>query len=162
MFIVALTPIVGLTLPALTPLIFAAAGALGYKTVMDLKEGGDLNDALRQKLKEEARTRVQVDTVVFDSIAQEVKRADLLHFTKDEITLTLIKDERGALRIEASAPEGYSTARLRSEAAAFAQEIAQQFALSRTVEELEKMNAVVSEEEVTEEGEIRLKISRWT
>ncbi|MCC6548339.1 hypothetical protein IT570_14365 [Candidatus Sumerlaeota bacterium] len=162
MFIVALTPLVGLTLPAITPIIFAAAGALGYKAMMDMKEGGDLNEALRQRLKEETRTRVQVDAIILDTITEEIKRAESMYFEKGQVVLAFIKDERGRLRIEASAPDGYNMKQLRDEASTFAQEIAQQFAQSRAVEEIERLNAVVTEEEVTEEGEIRLKVSRWT
>ncbi len=162
MWVVALTPIVGITLPALTPLIFAAAGALGYKAMIDMKEGGDINDALRQRIKESTSVRVQVESMVLEAMEQEVKRAQSLYFEKDGIILSVIKDERGKLRLEATAPEGFDENLLREMGKQFAEELAQLFAQSRAVDELERMNAEVVDEQINEEGDVVLKVTRWT
>lgn len=161
MFIVALTPVIGVSLPALTPLIFAAAGALGYKAMLDMKDGGEINEALRQRLRETNSLRVKVDDLVLETMQEEIKRAEAIHFQKGDIVLSLIKDERGKLRVEASAPEGFDKKQLQEEARQFAEQIAQQFAQSRAIEELEKINAEVISEEVNEEEEIVLKVRRW-
>lgn len=162
MFIYVLTPIVGASFPALAPLILAAGGALGYKVMVDMKEGGQLNTKLRQKLQETNTVNLRVDELIFDSMKEEVKRADSLYLEKGEIVLALIKDERDKLRIEVSGPDDYSKRQLEEEGRAFAEELAQMFAMNRVVEEVERMNAEVVEEEELENGEIQMKIRRWT
>lgn len=162
MWIYVLTPIVGTSFPALAPLVLATAGALGYKVMVDMKETGQINRELRRRLEEETIVSLKVDELVFDSMQEEVKREESLFFVKDEITLGVMKDERNQLRISVSAPKGFDQKILERRGREFAGELAQAFALNRAVEELQRMNAEVAEEEQLENGDIRLKISRWT
>lgn len=162
MFIYAITPIVGMSFPALTPIILAAAGAMGYKMLVDMKEGGDLNEALRQQIHETTTVQLRIDDLIFDSMEQEVRRAESLYLRKEDITLAIIKDERGKLRIEVNAPQGADPAVLQQEGREFAEEVAQLFAYHRAVQEMEAMNAEVVEEVKGEEEEIVLRVRRWT
>ncbi|CAN5207668.1 hypothetical protein BH09SUM1_BH09SUM1_07670 [soil metagenome] len=162
MFIFVITPIIGMSFPALTPLIFAAAGALGYKTMSDMKPGGDINEALRQRLYEDVTLRVRVDDLVLESMTQELKRAESLFFEKDGIVLAVMKDERGKLKIEATGPKGTDEKDLQKAGRDFAEELSQMFAYNRAIAEAEKLGAEVVEEVNTEQDEIVLKVRRWT
>jgi hypothetical protein len=162
MYIYALTPIIGMSFPALTPLIFAAAGALGYKVVVDMKERGDINDLLRQQILETTTVQTRLEDTVLDAMDEEVRRGEMLFFEKDNLKLTVMKDERGKLRVQVTGPRGADKRQLEKAGQQFAEELAQLFAQNRMVEELETLNAEVVEEQVNEQGEIVLKVRRWS
>jgi hypothetical protein len=161
MFIFALTPAVAVSLPAIIPIVAAVAGAMGYKVMVDMKEGGDINDALYQRLHETTTVQVKVDDLVLEHVRGEVARGQSMYFVRDGIQLALIVDERGRARVEASAPEGTDERLLREEGRAFAEQIGQLFAYNKAAAVIEQLNAEIMDEERTEDGEIRLRISRW-
>lgn len=161
MYIYALTPIIGMSFPALAPLIFTAAGALGYKVMVDMKEGGDINDLLRQRLEETTSVQAQVDDLVLENLEEEVRRGEAIFFEKDGIELGIMKDERGKLRIVVTGAKDANKGDLEAAGREFAEELSQLFAQSRVVEELQALGADVVEEQVSEEGEIRLRVRRW-
>lgn len=161
MFIV-ITPIVGMSFPALTPLIFATAGALGYKVMVDMKEGGDLNEALRQQIQETLSVRAKVDDLVLDAMEEEVKRGEMLFFEKDGIKLVIMKDERGKLSITITGPKETDKKALEAAGREFAEELAQMFAANRAAEVVENLGAEIVEEQVNEEGDMIMTVRRNT
>lgn len=161
MFIIALTPIVGLAFPALTPLIFATAGALGYKVMHDMKDGGDLNDQLRQRLEETTTVQTKVDDLVLDAMEEEVRHGESLRFEKDGLELLVTKNARGKLNIFVTAGKDSNRKDLEKAGHDFAEELAQLFAYNAAVSASETMNAEVIEETVNEEGERVLRVARW-
>jgi hypothetical protein len=162
MFIFALTPIVAYGFPLLVPLITAAAGGLGYKVVTSMKEGGDINRELQIRLQELTTISLPVEEQIFDAMEKEVSRAQSLYFEKDGITLALIKDERKNLRVEVTGQKNADPQLLRQRGQEFIEELAQMFAQNQLVEQLERINAEVAEEEQLENGDVLLKINRWT
>lgn len=163
MFIYALTPVIGSTFPALIPIILAAGAAMGYKHLAEASEvGGDINNELNQRLREWRTIEIPIHDMVLDAVQEEVQRAEAIHFEKDGIILAVIKDERGRLKILASASREMEKKDLFEKGRAFAEEIAQLYAQHRAVEELARLNAEVVQEEVNEQGEIKLTIRRWT
>lgn len=163
MFLYALTPIVATSLPMLTPLILATAGALGYRQLTKMsEEGGELNRRLKQEIEGRTHVEIPLQETILENLTAEVGRAETLNFQKDDMTLTLHKDERGKLRVTMSATKGTDEAMLRAEGKKFVSEIAQALAANKAAEAVERMNADVVEEEVNERGEIVLRIRRWT
>jgi hypothetical protein len=160
MSIIILTPIVGLSFTALTPLILAAAGAMGYKAMVDMKDGGDLNDHLRHQIREMNTVEIMAPNLIREA-GEELRVEKSMAFRKGDITLTLERNERGSLTIRVTGPKEASKATLRELGDAFAQEIAQQFAFNRAVEEIERLNAEVVGEEKLDNGEIRVRFRRW-
>lgn len=160
MSIIVLTPIVGLTFPALVPIILATAGALGYKAMTDMKDGGDLNDHLRHQLKETTTVDILAPNLIREA-GEEIRVEKALHFQKGDVVLTIARNERGQLIVRVTGPKEATKAQLRELGEAFAQEIAQQFAYNRAVEEIERLNAEVVSEEKLENGEIRVRFRRW-
>ena len=163
MSIIALTPIIATSLPLLTPIILAAAAALGYKAMVSMSDvGGDLNKALRQRIEESNNVVIKIEQAVLENMTLEVGREEALFFEKDGIELAVIKDERGKLRVSATGPKTMDEKLLEQRGQEFAQELAQMFAMNRVVKELGRMNTEVVEEQVMEDGEIRIKMRRWT
>ncbi len=163
MSIIALTPIIATSLPLLTPIILAAAAALGYKAMVSMSDvGGDLNKALRQRIEESNNVVIKIEQAVLENMTLEVGREEALFFEKDGIELAVIKDERGKLRVTATGPKTMDEKLLEQRGQEFAQELAQMFAMNRVVKELGRMNTEVVGEQVMEDGEIRIKMRRWT
>lgn len=160
MSIIVLTPIVGLTFPALAPLIMASAAALGYKVMTDMKDGGDLNDHLRHQIREINSVEILAPNLIREA-GEEIRVEKSLTFQKGDVELKITRNERGSLVVRVSGPKEASKADLRELGEAFAQEIAQQFAYNRAVEEIERLNAEVVGEEKLENGEIRVRFRRW-
>lgn len=161
MFIFVLTPAIGLSLPALIPIVTAVAGAMGYKVLVDMKDGGDINDALRQRLLETTTVDIKVSDTVLDHLKEEVRRGQALHFERDGIMVAVMIDERGRFRVQASGPLEMSPQELQRAGREFAEQLAQLFAYNRATEVIGRLNAEVLEEERTEDGEIRLRVGRW-
>ncbi|MBI1291631.1 hypothetical protein GC173_10375 [bacterium] len=162
MFIFVVTPMIGLSLPALVPIVTAVAGAMGYKVLVDMKDGGDINDALRQRLEETTTVEVKLTDSVLDQLRGEVQRGKALYFERDGIMVALIIDERGRFRVEASGPQEANRRDLEAAGREFVENLAQLFAYNRATEVITRLNAEVLEEERLENGEIRLRIGRWT
>jgi hypothetical protein len=162
MFIVALTPAIGLSFPALLPVFLAVGGALGYKLMIDQKSGGDLNDALQQRMHEMTTVPIRVEETVLASLQDEVKRGDSLHFERDGLLLAIIKDERGRLTVQVSGPLGCEKKQLQDAGEEFTEQIAQLFAYNRAAEVLDRLGATIQQEETNEQGDLVLKVSRWT
>lgn len=160
MAIFVLTPIVGLSFPALAPLILAAAGALGYKALTDMKDGGDLNEHLRHEIEQVNTVTIEVPALIRET-GRDLRVEKALTFRKGDIVLTLRRDERGQLRIDVAGPKEASRATLRELGEAFAHEIAQQYSYNRAVEEIDRLNAEVVGEERLENGELRIRFRRW-
>lgn len=163
MFIYALTPVVATSFPLLTPVIFAAAGALGYKVLTEMKEtGGDINKQLNARLTEEIDVTLQLEETILDNLTLEVGREEYLFFEKENVRLMIAKDERGKLKVRVSGHKNADTRDLKRIGEEFVGEIAQQLALNRAIEQMERMNAEVFQEEQTENEDVVLKIRRWT
>lgn len=138
---------------------------LGYKLLVDYKPGGDLNEALRQQIQETTTVALRLEDMIFEQLQDQVRRAESLFFEKEKqkIRIGLHRDERGKLRVTVTGPKSVDPKVLEAEGRTFVEEIARAFALNRVAGELEKLNCeVVEEVEVKEEGEIRLKITRWS
>lgn len=159
--VIALVPIVGWSWPAIAPLMLIGAGAIGFKAVLDSKEKGELDEALKHKLRTETSTTVSVEDAVRDAVEDEVKRGETLYFRRDDLVLAVIKDERGRIRIEATGPKGTSKRELEKVARELAGQVAQMFAQNKLLEQLERLNFDVKSAEVMPDGEIRIQASRW-
>lgn len=160
--IIALTPIIGLSLPALTPFIMAAAGAMGYKVFLDMNDQDTFNEKLRQRIHESNTVVLRLEDLIIETLREDVKRAEHLMMQKGNIVLELIKDERGKLKIQVTGPKSMDEKELEREGRLFAEQVSQQFATNRAVVELDKIGAEIVAEEKNEAEEIVLKVRRWT
>jgi hypothetical protein len=157
-----LTPTVGWSLPLVWPIVMSVAAALGYKTFTSTADDAPLRGKLTAALKRARIVKLQLDELVTGVVADEVGRDQVLRFVRDDITLVFKRDARGKFSIEVMGDQKHTPQELRALGMEFAFALIQQFAYNRVVTEMEKRGATVVGEEVDKEGNIVLKMRRWT
>ncbi|MHC4961236.1 MAG: hypothetical protein ACYTGA_03830 [Planctomycetota bacterium] len=151
--VIILTPVVIGSWPVIAAAVTAAAAGLG------LNVGQKVREALQE---EQQATEQQVEVELEDSqvLAENVASGKELVLTKDNITLRVTRDARGRCKICASG-KGYSQTELKQTAEQFSQKVSQCFIYNRTVTELRKHNFQTVNEEIGEDGTIRVHVRRW-
>ena len=151
--IIILTPVVIGSWPVIAAAVTAAAAGLGL----------NVSEKVREGLHEEERAaEQQVEVELEDSqvLSESVASGKELVLTKDGITLKVTRDARGLCKICASG-KGYSQTELKQTAEQFSQKVSQCFIYNRTVTELKKHDFQMVNEDVTEDGTIRVHVRRW-
>jgi len=151
--VIILTPVVIGSWPVIAAAVTAAAAGLG------LNVGQKVSEALHE---EQQTNEQQVEVELEDSqvLAENVASGKELVLTKDGITLKVTRDARGRCNICASG-KGYSQTELKQTAEQFSQKVSQCFVYNRTVTELKKHNFQMVNEEIGEDGTIRVHVRRW-
>lgn len=169
-FIYVVVPTIGWSWPALLPLAILAAAKVGYDVAQDPERNGLPSlDRVKNRLRDTRFLSIPLSELLsergtqlnFEPIAEGLASDQMLHFQRGDSTLVFRKDTRGVFHVDMIAPERRSKKELRAEAAAFAAELVQSFAVNKVVTELEKTNATVVEEERTGDGDVVLKLRRW-
>jgi len=151
--VIILTPIVIGSWPVISAAVTAAAAGLGL----------NVSEKVREALSEQQETaEEQVEVELEDSqvLAENVASGKELVLTKDGITLRVTRDARGQCKICASG-KGYTQTELKQMAEQFSQKVSQCFVYNRTVTELKKHNFQTVNEDITEDGTIRVHVRRW-
>ncbi len=156
-----LTPILGWSWPALTPILVAAAGSLGYKMTTTRVTGKRGLTRLDQKLINLRMVELQMDEILKDAVCEELGHDEELHFQKDDILVSFGHDARGRFFIRVTGPKQRSAADLRLAGEEFARTLIQQFACHRVAAELDRRGIQIVEETMDDEGNIRLRARRW-
>ena len=151
--VIILTPVVIGSWPVIAAAVTAAAAGLG------LNVGKKVSEALQE---EQQITDQQVEVELEDSqvLAESAASGKELVLAKDGITLKVTRDARGRCKICASG-KGYAETELKQMAEQFSQKVSQCFIYNRTVTELKKHNFQTVNEEVAEDGTIRVHVRRW-
>jgi len=151
--VIVLTPVVIGSWPVIAAAVTAAAAGLGL----------NVSEKVKEALQEEQQTNEQqVEVQLEDSqvLADSVASGKELVLTKDNITLKVTRDARGECKICASG-QGYTQAELKQIAEQFSQKVSQCFIYNRTITELKRHNFQTVDEDVTEDGTIRVHVRRW-
>lgn len=163
--IIAITPLVGWSLPALIPIVTAAAGYLGFVKLTQIDATGWIQGKLAKKIQFQKKNRrivkVPLSQYIKDIVSPEVGREERLEFVKEDILLVFRKDIRGHFFIEIEGPSSFSSSELRYIADEFYKSMIQQFAYNKIVKELELRGVNIVEEEINERGEIILQTRKW-
>jgi len=159
--IFALTPVLGWSWPALTPILVATAGSLGYGLITTGMKGKRGLTKLDQRLLERRMVELKLDEFVKDVVAEQVGYDEELHFQKEDILVTFGHDARGRFFIRVTGPKHRSAADLKMAGEEFARSIIQQFVYNRLATELDRRGVQVVEETVDEEGNMVLQTRRW-
>jgi hypothetical protein len=152
-FIIVLTPIVIGSWPVISAAVTAAAVGLGLNAT----------NSVHGLVSQEQDTSEQVVEVELEDsqvLAESVASGKELVFTKDGITLRVTRDARGQCKICATG-KGFAETELKRVAEEFSQKVSQSFIYNRTVTELKKHNFQTVNEDVTEDGTIRVHVRRW-
>jgi len=155
-------PILGWSWVMLSPLVMAAAGALGYRTMT----GKALNDWLQKELVNEVKNlrkvRIPLESVLSDVVAEEMGREERLDFKKNNIVVTFRKDALGKFHIEVTGPVTMTAPELYIFGDEFARTIVQQFSHHRIARELDQRGVHIVGEEINENGDIILHTRKWS
>jgi ABC-type transporter MlaC component len=139
--------------PVITAAVTAAAVGLGLNVKEKVHE---LN-----KVEVAGAVEVEVDVhnseVLTDSV---VSGKELVLTSKEGIVLRVTRNERGQCKVCAYG-KGFSKAELKVYAEEFTQKIVQCYSYNRTLTELKNKEFQMIDEEVLEDGSIRLHVRRW-
>jgi len=161
--LILIAPIVGWTLPALTPILTAAAGYLGFKHFTARGEGAWAQGELEQRLRTQRIVTVPLRSETVEPVSEEMKRDEFLTFRReeDDVTLVFRKDERGRFHVDVIGQTSRSALDLTAIGEEFALTLIQEFAHSRLVRELDRKGITVIEEERAENGDLILRTRKW-
>ncbi len=155
------TPTVGWAVPLLWPAILAAAGALGYKHMTDSMAQASLQKQQEGAVKGRRTVELSLDVEITGAVTEDLKRDQILTFSRDDIVVTVQRDLRGKCTIRVNGPDGQSVRQLEAKGKEFLGAIIQQFAYNKMAQEMERRGANVVGEEISAEGDIVLKLRRW-
>jgi hypothetical protein len=164
-------PTVGWSWPALLPVAVIAAAKIGYDMVSDPEKARvPTLDRVKRRLRDTQVVSVPLRDLVAENgvelniepIVGELASDQMLTFQRGDRTLIFLKDETGTFRVDLLAPASVSRKALRAEAKEFATELVQSFAVNRVVSELEKTSTNVVQEERKQDGDIVLRLRRWS
>lgn len=159
--IFAISPILGWSWPALTPILVATAGALGYGLITTQKAGKRVLDRLSKRLANLRMVEISLEEHLRDVVCEELGHEEALYFEKDDLILVFGHDSRGRFFVRVAGPKEKPAIELRHEGDEFARKLIQQFAYNRIMAELDRRGVVVVEENVDNEGNIHLRTRRW-
>ncbi len=159
--LIVITPLLGWSLPALTPIVTAVAGYYGFKKLTDRGEEAWAEGDLTEQLRSRRIVSVPLRTETVEPVAEEVGYDAVLTFQRDEITLIFRKDERGKFHVDVMGPSDRTAQELQSIGYDFAVTLIQEFAHSRLVRELDRKGITVIEEERLDNGDVLLRTRKW-
>ncbi len=144
------TPIVVANWSAVTAVISATAAHAGYRMVRSATEG-----------KEEHLQEVELELGNSEVMADRLRRGETMTLAKEGVTITLSLDARGRLKASVKGPEDVSKEELRLEGQRFLDKVTQQYAYQSVMSELKQKGFSLVDEQVDEDGRIRLKIRKY-
>jgi len=151
--IIILTPVIIGGWPMISAAVAAAAVGMGLNAREKVKE-------ISQEVEVDANQVVEVEVENSEVLKSQVASGKEIVLTKDGITLRVTRDERGKCKICAEG-KGYSKVELKLFAEEFTQKVTQCFVYNNTVTELKSKNFQMINEEVMEDGTIRVHVRRW-
>jgi hypothetical protein len=150
--VIILTPVIIAAWPAIAAAVTAAAAGMGLAVKEAVKESIHEGDSVKT-------TAVEVELEDSQILSQSLSRGKELVLTKDGIELKISRDERGSIKVCAEGL-GRTKAELESTAEEFVRKMTQCYVYHRTVTELKNKKFQMVNEEVTEDGTIRIHVRR--
>jgi hypothetical protein len=137
--------------PVVVAAAATAASTLGFAmATSEAKAGVKASQAT-------AATEVSVDVESCEEITQAVALGDSLVFTKDDVTITVFRNNRNGVSVKVHSHQ-HSKQQLKALANEMIGKINQQYAYNRIVTELKQRNFNLVDQEVDEDGTVRLKV----
>ena len=142
------TPVVIASWPIFCAAASVAAASLGFKTLKGIEVTGKISEG------------VELDLEGSEVLTDQVKEDEELIFGKDDFQVRVYKDTRGRCAIHVKG-EGRSKEELQAEGTALVNKIKQQYAYQKVTQELKDKGFSITEEEVTEEGRIKIHLRKF-
>jgi Protein of unknown function (DUF1257) len=148
-----LTPVIISSWPMIATAVAGAASAMGLLIKESAKEMAKEGQA-------QAERRVEVELSDSEVLAESMTTDQEIVLTKGTIELRVRRDERGRCSVCAKGI-GRSDAELRQTAQEFTQKLTQCFVYDKVMRELKTKEFQVVNEDLTEDGSIRIHVRRW-
>lgn len=146
---VVLTPVIAAAWPLVSASVLGAAGALGFAVA-----GG------QEQKKAVKETCVSLEVKGSSAVTDGLRRDERLTFVKDGITVAFERDARGKCGVTVSGT-GHEKAELEAVGREFSQQVIQQYAYHRLMEELSRQNFAVVDQQVGEDRTIHVSVRRF-
>ncbi len=147
--VIVITPVLAAAWPAISASVLGAAAAMGFAQAA-------AKPSPQTRLQECVTLDVKGSQAITDGLAADEK----LTFVKEGITLTFAREARGKCSVSA-AGQGLSREQLESVGRDFTQQVIQQFAYHRLMEELSRQNFAVVAQEIGEDRTIHVQVRRF-
>ncbi len=146
-----LAPVVMASWPIISAAVAAAAVGMGLA----------VKECIQEEMAEEVNASQAVEVELEESQVTGTLATDQqIVLTKGEIELRITRDSRGRCKVCARG-KGKTKAELKQLADEFTQKMIQSYAYHRTMTELKNKQFQVVNEEVMEDGTVRINVRRW-
>jgi len=143
------TPMVTAAWPVFCGAAAAAAASLGFSVLEEVPE-----------CVESGMKSVELEVQNSEILTDQVRADEEMRFTRDDITVRVYKDPRGRCAIHVMG-EQKTEEELREEGTRFMNRITQQYTYQKITREMKDRGFAITEEEVTEEGRIRICLRKY-
>ena len=150
-----LTPVVIAAWPAFSAAVVAAATSLGYVAVEEIATSAR---SLETATVSSARINLEIEQS--ELVTGQLARDQKISVTRDGVVVKFSRDARGkaSLCVEG---QGHSEASLRAMGEELSKRVVQKYVYQRLMDEMQKRQFCVVEEETTADNSIRMKVRRW-
>ncbi|MDQ6631640.1 MAG: DUF1257 domain-containing protein [Verrucomicrobiota bacterium] len=150
-----LTPVVIAAWPAFSAAVVAAATSLGYVAVEEVTSRSQFVETPVV-----APKRINLEIEQSELVTGQLARDQKISVTRDGVLVTFSRDARGkaSLCVEG---QGQSEASLRALGEELSHRVVQKYVYQRLMDEMQKRQFCVVEEETTADNSIRMKVRRW-
>jgi hypothetical protein len=146
-----LTPVVIAAWPAFSAAVTAAAASMGYQVLAHCqKASAQISSA-----------EVQLEIPRSELVTDQLRRDQQIVVTRDGITVTFARDERGRASVCVNG-SGQTKEELLAAGEQLSQRVVQRYVYQRLMEEVQARQFTVVEEEVDANHAIRLKVRHWS
>jgi hypothetical protein len=157
------TPLVIAGWPTFCAAAATAAASLGFKVLKGLEQE-ELNEierkAAMEKRAREAEGTVELEMKDSNVLTEQVRADDEMILGKGEIQVRIYKDARGKCAIHVMG-KGKSKQELKKEGTELLNKITQQYAYQKVTQELKSRGFSITDEAVTEDGKIKIRLRRF-
>jgi len=143
------------------PTFCAAAAAAAATMGFAVMKKSTMGFAVMKKREKAVRSETcELEIANSKVLTEQVREDDELTLAKGDITVRLYKDPRGKCAIHVSG-EGKTRQELRDEGTELVNRIMQQYSYQKVTQELKNRGFSITEEEVTEDRRIRIRLRKF-
>jgi hypothetical protein len=149
--IIVLTPIIIANWPAITAVVTAAVGTLGFSAVQGLE---------KQTTQVSGTTREEIEVDNSEILENAAGRSEEIVVEREGLRAVFSRDGRGALKV-CMEGKGHSKAEMRKIGQDLVDRVTQQYVYHRVITELKERNMHVASEEVAEDRTVKIRVRNW-
>jgi hypothetical protein len=149
--VLVLTPIIIANWPAITAVVTAAVGTMGFSAVQA---------AAAEQSKVAGATREEIEVDNSEILANTAGRGEEIVVEREGLRAVFTRDARGALRV-CMEGKGRSKAELRKIGQELVDRVTQQYVYHRVMTEMKQRNMHVVSEEVAEDRTVKIRVRNW-